>query len=67
MAVAVVAQSIGTTTKGHIATLELQLRHLEEVPGGASLPDAAGRVAELCAALDGARGELAAGWRWSST
>ena len=52
VAVAVVAQSIGTTTKGQHATLELQLRHLEEVPGGASLPDAAGRVAELCAALD---------------
>ncbi len=53
VAVAVVAQSIGTTTKGHLATLDLQLRHLEEVPGGASLPDAAGRVSELCAALDG--------------
>ena len=52
VAVAVVAQSIGTTTKGQHATLELQLRHLEEVPGGASLPDAAARVAELCAALD---------------
>ena len=52
VAVAVVAQSIGTTTKGQHATLELQLRHLEEVPGGASLPDAAARVTELCAALD---------------
>lgn len=61
-AVAVVAQSISATTKGQHATLELQLRHLEEVPGGASLPELAGRVTDLCAALDPLE-ESARGWR----
>ena len=52
VAVAVVAQSISPTTRGQHATLDLKLRHLEEIPGGSSLPEAAARVGELCAALD---------------